>query len=1146
MVEALLAPARSTVTAEAWDAELSAARISSEQVQPGQRDNPDGEEVAVNRDTDLDELETQLVTALRMMLSGRQADPLSRPTEPGRREAVRQLSALLADPAGETGGRETADRAVRECASAGWRTGLLAALVLRALPALERAEDRLRNAPERLRREITGWHMLSRVLAASRDSSSRFPAAAMAVFEAIGEASRLEEEVAVVTAIDLCAETPALEELVDAASALRLEQALARAAAPLLEGLAETVRRSMRADRWDEVARGRARYLHRWFQLSRTVPIPRPEALTVRPYLATCRLIGQNVGLMHHRAKVASGALLLENFDEQGVIRTFESTARRTGSPADFVEDLLPLRFQLWGPRVEQFYEGYREGYEDDTEAAYISLVMVDRLAQASREASDREAIFPTRHLQLPHFAIRLAGHMLRTDESRRPDFVTRLQACESLDTEKTAEQAEQQIHEATAVLAEAADLDENVVNWAADLVRRACFRLAEADRQDRALELLEGCIHRAEDLVLPDPLYQLRGLRWAFHADLAPEDGGRAWQRAAVWFARDHQWTWARSALDAALSDTDDLQDRAEIILATLRLCIDAALDTSDGAYAEQVTEIDVESAGWPDPLVRRLDAHLLVAKSMLTPDRARRHALVREAIGHLTGLPDEDGFLALISNLVPPWEQADALAPDRLAAVIPVATMEALYGTDPAAALERLQADLAAMQAAGAPMSHQFTVASRLALLTTELGDQMPGRRLALAELVNELAHRYRALLHAAPGQTTHLDQAANPDEAKGPDGDTPESSAANNIGWAAVNLHANLPDEQSAELLGAGIDLLELAVAARPADRFPVLHAISANNLALGYQSRAKALDDNSHEAQIEELNRARMLMERVLELDEQQVRDGMPPERVGIDLDHMNLGLICRDLGDATYEGQWIHQKSMDSGRWLRQAASHFARAKAEAAAIDAFARAANAEMMLASVATTVCEKYVAERTFAAGDLQRAMYDWLCTVAGAPHVSTADFIQLCAGTAIMASAEAFTVLKIAGAVYLIWLGVKTWRDARVVVPGEVQTTGARRALREGIVVEALNPKTAAFFLAFIPQFVDPTAHVAAQFVVLGLISVTLNTSVDLIVTHFAAKARAGLARRPSFISRTRQASGAVMCGLGATLLVARRAS
>ncbi|MCP3392373.1 LysE family translocator [Bradyrhizobium sp. CCGB12] len=141
-------------------------------------------------------------------------------------------------------------------------------------------------------------------------------------------------------------------------------------------------------------------------------------------------------------------------------------------------------------------------------------------------------------------------------------------------------------------------------------------------------------------------------------------------------------------------------------------------------------------------------------------------------------------------------------------------------------------------------------------------------------------------------------------------------------------------------------------------------------------------------------------------------------------------------------------------------------------------------------------------------------------------------------------IMASAEAFTALKIAGAFYLIWLGIKTWREARFVQPAEIQTTGARRAFREGIVVEALNPKTAAFFLAFIPQFVDPSANVAVQFIVLGLISVTLNTSVDLIVTYWAARAKEGFAKRPTFIRRTRQASGAVMCGLGVTLLFARR--
>jgi threonine/homoserine/homoserine lactone efflux protein len=141
-------------------------------------------------------------------------------------------------------------------------------------------------------------------------------------------------------------------------------------------------------------------------------------------------------------------------------------------------------------------------------------------------------------------------------------------------------------------------------------------------------------------------------------------------------------------------------------------------------------------------------------------------------------------------------------------------------------------------------------------------------------------------------------------------------------------------------------------------------------------------------------------------------------------------------------------------------------------------------------------------------------------------------------------LLASAEAFTVLKIAGAFYLIWLGLKTWREARIVEPTEVRTTGVRQAFREGIVVEALNPKTAAFFLAFIPQFIDPSSNAAAQFVVLGFISVTLNTSADLVVTYWAAKARAGLAKRPSLLTRTRQASGVTMFGLGTALLFARR--
>jgi threonine/homoserine/homoserine lactone efflux protein len=141
--------------------------------------------------------------------------------------------------------------------------------------------------------------------------------------------------------------------------------------------------------------------------------------------------------------------------------------------------------------------------------------------------------------------------------------------------------------------------------------------------------------------------------------------------------------------------------------------------------------------------------------------------------------------------------------------------------------------------------------------------------------------------------------------------------------------------------------------------------------------------------------------------------------------------------------------------------------------------------------------------------------------------------------------MASAEAFAAVKFSGAVYLIWLGIKTIRDARVELPRNVVVTGAMRAFREGIVVESLNPKTAAFFLAFIPQFVDPQqGAVALQFVSLGLISVTLNTLADIVVVAMAARARDSLSHRPTLIRRMREASGVVMCGLGASLMLARR--
>jgi threonine/homoserine/homoserine lactone efflux protein len=187
-------------------------------------------------------------------------------------------------------------------------------------------------------------------------------------------------------------------------------------------------------------------------------------------------------------------------------------------------------------------------------------------------------------------------------------------------------------------------------------------------------------------------------------------------------------------------------------------------------------------------------------------------------------------------------------------------------------------------------------------------------------------------------------------------------------------------------------------------------------------------------------------------------------------------------------------------------------------------------------------------YVAARTLAGGRAAGLASSFGTGLGGLVHVAAG---ALGVSALVMASAEAFTLLKLAGAAYLVWLGLKTIREAGVEAPadtagagGSASSAGAGRAFRDGVVVEALNPKTAAFFLAFIPQFIDPAQGVALQFAALGLFSVALNTLVDVVVASVAARARDGLRRRPNLVRRLREASGVAICGLGASLAFARR--
>jgi threonine/homoserine/homoserine lactone efflux protein len=162
----------------------------------------------------------------------------------------------------------------------------------------------------------------------------------------------------------------------------------------------------------------------------------------------------------------------------------------------------------------------------------------------------------------------------------------------------------------------------------------------------------------------------------------------------------------------------------------------------------------------------------------------------------------------------------------------------------------------------------------------------------------------------------------------------------------------------------------------------------------------------------------------------------------------------------------------------------------------------------------------------------------------------HVGT--LVHIAAATAglsalIVSSAVAFTAVKIAGAVYLVGLGLWTLvsrrPEAEVALGGE---KNLRRAFAQGIVVNVLNPKTALFFLAFLPQFVDENAsHPAVQIAILGLLFAVLGLVTDSLWALAAGTAGGLLRRSRRFVRTQRYVTGTVYIGLGVATALSGRA-
>ncbi len=202
---------------------------------------------------------------------------------------------------------------------------------------------------------------------------------------------------------------------------------------------------------------------------------------------------------------------------------------------------------------------------------------------------------------------------------------------------------------------------------------------------------------------------------------------------------------------------------------------------------------------------------------------------------------------------------------------------------------------------------------------------------------------------------------------------------------------------------------------------------------------------------------------------------------------------------------------------------------------ELSAIELFAAASVALLLIPGPAVLYIVTQSAEQGRSAG---------LASVAGI-HIGTLVHILAAAiglSALILASAVAFSVVKFAGAAYLVYLGVRKLLERDWASEGEPPRAPLRRVFARGAVVNVLNPKTALFFLAFLPQFVDTDrAAVWSQVVVLGLVFIALGLISDSIYALVGDAVGSLLRRRATAMRRV---SGTIYIGLGAVAAFARR--
>jgi RhtB (resistance to homoserine/threonine) family protein len=199
----------------------------------------------------------------------------------------------------------------------------------------------------------------------------------------------------------------------------------------------------------------------------------------------------------------------------------------------------------------------------------------------------------------------------------------------------------------------------------------------------------------------------------------------------------------------------------------------------------------------------------------------------------------------------------------------------------------------------------------------------------------------------------------------------------------------------------------------------------------------------------------------------------------------------------------------------------------------------------AAAVLLNVSPGADHVFILTRTVAQGRLAGFLSSWGVCTGAMIHVLAA---ALGISAILAASATAFTVVKLAGAAYLIWLGIRSLRSkglAFAPASGAAPRASGWTIYRQGVIVDLLNPKVAIFFMAFLPQFVDPAlGHTAGQMIALGAVVIVVGLVWETFLIFGAGALSQRLRTQPALARWVNRVSGVTFIGLGIKLAVERR--